>query len=122
MNVNIIEVGPRDGFQSVKEFIPTEIKKQIIEGLIESGIKKIQVGSFVSPKSIPQMQDTKEIFQCFLSKYLGTKDIFFALVPNFKGAQDAYDIGVREVTNVISVSESHNKANVRKTQEESFLN
>ncbi len=120
MNVNIVEVGPRDGFQSVKEFIPTETKIKIIEGVIASGVKKMQLGSFVSPKAIPQMKDAKEVFQYFLEKYKDTELEFSALVPNFRGAENAYNVGVREISYVISVSESHNKANVNKTHDESF--
>lgn len=121
MKLNIIDVGPRDGFQSVKEFIPTEIKIEIIEGLIEAGVKKIQAGSFVSPKAIPQMKDAQEVFQYFLEKYKNSDVSFFALVPNFKGADNAYKAGLREVSYVISISKSHNKANVNKTHEESFV-
>lgn len=120
MKVNIVEVGPRDGFQSVKEFIPTETKIEIIEGIIEAGVKNIQAGSFVSPKAIPQMKDVKEVFQYFLEKYKNSDIEFFALVPNFKGAENAYNAGVRKVSYVISVSEYHNKANVNKTVDESF--
>lgn len=120
MNVNIIEVGPRDGFQSVKEFIPTEVKIKIIEGIIEAGVKRIQAGSFVSPKAIPQMQDSKEVFNHLMNKYKDLDLEFFALIPNYRGAEDAYNIGLREISYVISVSESHNKANVNKTHDESF--
>lgn len=120
MKINIVEVGPRDGFQSVKEFIPTETKIEIIEGLVEAGVKKIQAGSFVSPKAIPQMKDAKDIFQYFLEKYKNSDIEFFALVPNLKGAENAYNAGVRKVSYVISVSEYHNKANVNKTLDESF--
>lgn len=121
MHVKLIEVGPRDGFQSVKKFIPTETKIEIIEGIISSGVKKIQVSSFVSPKAIPQMQDAKEIFKHFLEKYKDSELELFALVPNYRGAENAYNIGVTEVSYVISVSESHNKANVNKTHDDSFM-
>ena len=121
MHVKFVEVGPRDGFQSVKQYIPTETKIEIIEGIISTGVKKIQLSSFVSPKAIPQMQDASEIFKHFLDKYENSEIEFFALVPNYKGAENAYNIGVREVSYVISVSESHNKANVNKTHDESFM-
>ncbi|MGL5459732.1 MAG: hydroxymethylglutaryl-CoA lyase, partial [Cetobacterium sp.] len=89
-NIEIIEIGPRDGFQNVTEFIPTEKKKEIIERLIEAGVKRMQLTSFVSPKHIPQMQDAEEIVKYFINKY---KDIrFFALVPNYRGAKRAFDI------------------------------
>ena len=118
--VTIVEVGPRDGFQSIKEFIPTPLKLQIIEKLIEANFKKIEITSFVSPKAIPQMKDAKEIVSYLLEKYNDKKDIFHALVPNLYGAKAAYEAGLREITYVISTSISHNKANVRRTREESF--
>ena len=116
--VNIIEVGPRDGFQSVKKFIPTEIKLEVINGLVQSGVKKIQATSFVSPKAIPQMQDAKTIVQTCLQKYPHIS--FFALVPNLYGAKVAVESGLDEISYVISVSESHNQANVKRTCDESF--
>ncbi len=118
--VTIVEVGPRDGFQSIKEFIPTPIKLQIIENLIEANFKKIEITSFVSPKAIPQMRDAKEIVSYLLEKYKDRSDIFHALVPNLYGAKAAYEAGLKEITYVISTSIAHNKANVRRTREESF--
>ncbi|MDQ0149022.1 hydroxymethylglutaryl-CoA lyase [Eubacterium multiforme] len=118
--IKIIEVGPRDGFQSVKEFIPTELKKEIIDDLVDANLQKIQITSFVSPKAIPQLQDSKEITKYVLNKYKDRDIEFFALVPNLRGTKDAYESGLKEISYVISVSESHNKANVNKTTEESF--
>jgi len=118
--VKIVEVGPRDGFQSISEWIPTELKLQIIDGLIESNFKKIEITSFVHPKAIPQMKDAKEIVQTLLQKH-GDKDVIFnTLVPNLFGAKVAYELGIREVTYVISSSVAHNKANVKRTPQESF--
>lgn len=115
--VKVVEIGPRDGFQNVKEFIPTETKLEIIDGLVQSGYKKIQITSFVSPKAIPQMQDAKEITEAVLAKY---KDVdFFALVPNFFGACAAAEAGLKEINPVISLSMSHNLANVKRTREQS---
>ena len=65
--VNVVEIGPRDGFQSVKEFIPTEVKLNIIDGVIEAGYRKVQITSFVSPKAIPQMRDAREIVEHVLT-------------------------------------------------------
>jgi len=113
-----VEVGPRDGFQSVKTFIPLEVKQNIIAGLVKSGCQKIQVGSFVSPKAIPQMRDTAEITEKSLACYPDT--VFFALVPNLHGAKAAQEAGLREVSPVISLSERHNMVNVKKTRAESL--
>ena len=116
MKAKVVEIGPRDGFQNVKEFIPTEIKLQIIDGLVQSGFKKIQVTSFVSEKAIPQMKDAAVIADRVLHKYEGVD--FFALVPNFYGARSAVAAGLKEITPVISLSESHNRANVKRTVDE----
>ena len=113
-----MEIGPRDGFQSIKEFIPTELKKEIIDRLVAAGCTTVQVTSFVHPKAIPQMQDAKEVAQYVLEKYPALRA--YALVPNLRGAQNAYEAGLREISYVISVSPGHNMANVRRTLDESF--
>ena len=118
--VDIVEVAPRDGFQSIKEYISPEIKIEVIKKLIDSGFKKIEVTSFVSPKAIPQMRDAKEIVSKILKLYPQRDFIINALVPNLFGAKAAYEAGVDEITYVISTSESHNKANVRRSRIESF--
>ncbi|RGY97239.1 hydroxymethylglutaryl-CoA lyase [Clostridium sp. AM58-1XD] len=116
--VKVVEIGPRDGFQNVREFIPTEIKLKIIDGLVKSGYKKIQMGSFVSPRAIPQMKDSSQIAKIVLEKYRDVE--FFALVPNLRGASMAAEAGLKEVTPVISLSVSHNLANVKRNHEQSF--
>ena len=117
--INIVEVGPRDGFQSVKgDFIPTELKKEIIDLLVEAGVKHLEYSSFVSPKAIPQLADAADVTEYVLTKY---PDIdLLALVPNMRGATNAYNLGVRKVCNVVSFSASHNKANINRTHEESL--
>lgn len=116
--INIVEVGPRDGFQNIAEYIPAQVKLEIIDGLVAAGIKSMQITSFVSPKAIPQMQDSRELTEVCLSKY-PELDIF-ALVPNAKGAQAAHDLGMKKVANVISLSETHNQANIKSTHEQSI--
>lgn len=116
----VVEIGPRDGFQNVKEIIPTEVKMHIIDGIIDAGFKKVQIGSFVSPRAIPQMADFRNLAEQVLTKY-GDSDVeFFALVPNLKGAELAAQVGLKEVTPVMSLTESHNMNNVKKTREESI--
>lgn len=117
-HIDIIEVGPRDGFQNLKEYLPAERKLEIIDELIESGVRHMQVTSFVHPKAIPQMRDAREVAAACLEKYPGMD--LFALIPNLRGAQTAREVGMKKVTNVISLSASHNKANINRTHEESF--
>ena len=117
--VNIIEVGPRDGFQNISEPIATEDKLAVIDLLVQAGVSEMEVTSFVSPKAIPQMADAAQVAEYAVSKYA---DVLHpvALVPNQRGAENALKAGVKSVAYVISVSEHHNKANVNKTVEESI--
>ncbi|RYI28752.1 hydroxymethylglutaryl-CoA lyase [Bacillus infantis] len=116
--IEIIEVGPRDGFQNVSEFIPTDIKLETIDRVVNAGLRNIQITSFVSPKAIPQMRDAEEVTRRCLEKYPDIK--LFALVPNLYGARAAVECGLSELTYVISVSETHNRNNVKRTHVESF--
>ena len=94
--IEVIEVGPRDGFQSVKctPPIPTEIKLDVIDRLVAAGVKHIEYTSFVSPKAIPQLADAKAVTEVVLKKYPDLD--LFALVPNLRGAQNAYELGLRK--------------------------
>lgn len=116
--IEIFEVGPRDGFQNVSDYIDLEVKKRTIDMLVQSGVKNIQHTSFVSPKAIPQMKDARELTEYCLENYPEIN--FFALVPNLKGAEIAASLGVTYISYVVSLSESHNKANINKTHEASF--
>lgn len=116
--VQIVEVGPRDGFQNLKDYIPVEQKIKVIDDLIGAGVKHIQHTSFVSPKAIPQLKDAKELTSALLEKYPSFD--FFALVPNLYGARSAYELGLRKVSYVVSLSVSHNKANINRTHDESL--
>ena len=116
--VEVIEVGPRDGFQSIEEYIPIEKKMEIIEGLIKSGVKHIEYTSFVSPKAIPQFIDRGELTKRLLQRYPDLD--FFPLVANFYDARAAYELGIRRVSFETSLSESYSKDNLARTHEESF--
>ncbi|ASJ72923.1 hydroxymethylglutaryl-CoA lyase [Granulosicoccus antarcticus] len=107
--IEIVEVAPRDGFQSINEPIATGIKIQIIEALIAAGLTRIEFGSFVSPRAIPQMVDMIEIAQHFRTD---TRARLAALVPNVRGAELALKNGVQEIVYVFSASEAHNLSNV----------
>lgn len=117
--VEVIEVGPRDGFQNIQTYIEKEDKMAIIDSLIATGLKHVEVTSFVHPKWVPQMKDSAEIVTEVVKKYRGEIEII-ALVPNLFGARKAKEYGVDTMTYVISVSEQHNKANVNRTTDESF--
>lgn len=117
--INIVEVGPRDGFQSVKcAQITTEQKLQVIDDLVAAGVRHLEYSSFVSPKAIPQLSDAAEVTKAVLAKYPELD--LFTLVPNLRGAQNAYELGLRKVCYVVSFSASHNKANINRTHQQSL--
>lgn len=116
--VSILEVGPRDGFQNLHEILPTGEKLEIIDGLIASGVRDIEITSFVSPKAIPQMADAKAVAMACVEKYPDTT--LWALIPNLHGAKAAVECGIHNVNYVISLSETHNRANINRTHEQSF--
>jgi len=118
-NVDILisEVGPRDGLQSVSATMPTALKLQWLTALADAGLKEIEVGSFVSPKLLPQMADAAELVAHMRQR----SEVFVtALVPNLKGAEAAFNAGVQKITLPISVSEPHSLANIRKTHQQVY--
>lgn len=117
--VNVVEVGPRDGFQNIKTMIPTHTKIEEIELLIAAGVTEIEITSFVHPKAIAQMADAMEVAK-YISDHFGERVKLVALVPNGRGAENALACGIHTVTYVISASPSHNRANVNRTIEESL--
>ena len=118
--IEVVEVGPRDGFQSVRCAAPiaSELKLEVIDKLIAAGVKHMEYTSFVSPKAIPQLADAQTVTEAVMKKYPGLA--LFALVPNLRGAQNAYELGLRKVCYVVSLSKSHNKANINRTHEQSL--
>lgn len=107
--VILTEVGPRDGFQFEKQFIPTELKSEIIRRLVEAGLKHIQVASFVNPSRVPQMADAEEVVSR-LPEPAGV--IFSGLVLNPNGLQRALRAGLKHVEISISASDTHSRKNV----------
>jgi hydroxymethylglutaryl-CoA lyase len=114
-NVLISEVGPRDGLQSVKATMPTADKFRWIDALHASGIREIEVASFVPPRLLPQMADAAQVVKYALTKPGWT---VMALVPNLRGAQAALEAGVHKMTMPVSASAAHSLANVRMTRED----
>ncbi|MGA0024600.1 MAG: hydroxymethylglutaryl-CoA lyase [Burkholderiales bacterium] len=117
IDILISEVGPRDGLQNTKAFMPTEYKKRWISAAATAGIREIEVCSFVPPKLIPQMADAAEVVAYALT--IPGLNVA-ALAPNFKGAQRAMEAGVHKLTLTISVSQAHSLANVRMTPDEAI--
>ncbi len=115
----IQEVSVRDGFQIEPRFIPTERKVALIDRLSRTGLAKIEVTSFVSPKAIPALADAEAVMRA-IDRVPGV--VYAALVPNVRGCERALDCKVDEINLVMSASETHGRANLRMTPEQSLAN
>jgi hydroxymethylglutaryl-CoA lyase len=115
--VYINEVAVRDGFQSEPRFVPTDDKIEIVNALSKTGLAKIEVTSFVSPKAIPNLRDAEEVMHR-IDREPGV--IYVALVPNERGCERAIACKVDEINLVMSIGERHNLANMRMTCEQSL--
>ena len=113
----IQEVSVRDGFQIEPRFIPTEQKVELINALSRTGLAKIEVTSFTSPKAIPNLADAEAVMQQ-IDRIDGV--LYAVLVPNVRGCERALACGVDEINLFMSASATHNLANLRMTQEQSL--
>lgn len=111
------EVATRDGFQNEKTFIQTNDKIALINELSQCGYAKIEVTSFTSPKAIPALRDAEAVM-AGIARQPGVE--YTVLVPNVRGAERALGCGIDEANLVMSVSEPHNRSNLRMTREQSF--
>jgi hydroxymethylglutaryl-CoA lyase len=117
--VRVVEVGPRDGLQNVKLVLPTCTKVELIRQLSRTGLRSIEVGSFVSPKWVPQMADSSDVFQ---ELRLNAEVEYSVLVPNVKGLEAALCLGVKEVVVFLAASETFNRNNINCSIEDSLRN
>jgi hydroxymethylglutaryl-CoA lyase len=117
--VSICEVGPRDGLQIAKTRMTTDDKVNWIASIAASGVREIEVGSYVPARVIPQLSDTPEIVTRVLAAVPGLT--VQVLAPNLRGAQNAYHDGVHKISMPISVSEGHSRANLNRTPAESIV-
>jgi hydroxymethylglutaryl-CoA lyase len=110
--VTFCEVGLRDGLQNEKAIPSVEQKLQLLNAVVDSGVKIIEVGAFVHPKAVPQMADTDALCRA-MTKVDGVE--YRALVPNIKGVQRAFDAGLTKAKLTVSASEAHCLANFNST-------
>jgi hydroxymethylglutaryl-CoA lyase len=106
--VTICEVGLRDGIQNEKTLLSLEEKLELLDAVVASGIKIVEIGSFVHPKAVPQMADTGELARR-MKRVEGVE--YRVLVPNLKGLQRAQEAGLTKAKLTVSASETHCKAN-----------
>jgi hydroxymethylglutaryl-CoA lyase len=115
--IEVREVGLRDGIQSIKTVVPTDLKIAWIKAEFDAGVRDIEVCSFVPPKLLPQFADAEEVTKAALQIPGLT---VAALMPNLKGAERGAALGVHRLDYVVSVSESHNLNNVRRSTADSL--
>ncbi len=110
--VSVYEVAPRDGLQNESAQVATHAKVRLIEALVDAGVTRIEVGSFVASKWVPQMADADEVFR-MIERRPGVT--YSGLCPNARGLHRALEADVDEIAVFISASETHNQKNVNKT-------
>jgi len=110
------DVAPRDGFQNEPVFIETNDKIEFINALSDCGFAKIEATSFTSPKAIPALRDAEEVMHR-IERKPGVE--YTVLIPNIRGAERALSCGIDEANLVMSASETHNRANLRMSREQS---
>jgi len=115
----INDVAVRDGFQIEKQFVPTATKVELVNQLARTGLHKIEVTSFVSPKAVPALADANAVL-AGIDRVPGV--VYVALVPNVRGVRNAADAPKKadELNAVVSASETHNRANINRTHEQSL--
>lgn len=108
-HVSIVEVGPRDGLQNEAVPVPVEVRVELIRALAGAGLRRIEVGSFVSPRRVPQMAGTADLVRALPA--IGSIT-YSALVPNEQGARDALELPVGELAVFASASETFSSRNI----------
>jgi len=121
-SVKIVEVGPRDGLQNIKNIVPTHTKIELIRRLAKTGLSVIESTSFVSPKWVPQLADGPQVLTG-LQAIISTSDTisFPVLVPNVKGLELACHNGAKEIAVFVSASEGFSRKNINCSVEESLV-
>ena len=119
IDVLVSEVGPRDGLQNEKVTVPAEVKVDFITALADAGLRVIEAGAFVSPKWVPQMADTAEVYRD-IPKDPGVE--FPVLVPNMRGLDRAIEAGVKSIAIFTAASDTFNQRNINMTIDGSFEN
>lgn len=120
-DVHIVEVGPRDGLQSIKQQIPTETKIELIRRLADTGLQTVEATSFVSPKWVPQLADGAAVMDAVRPLSTNARPLGLpVLAPNLKGLENAHKAQAKEIVVFASVTEPFSKANQNCTIDEAL--
>ncbi len=116
-DIRLFEVGPRDGLQNEEAVVDTADRVEMVERLAKTGVADIEIGSFVHPDWVPQMEGTDRVAEAIADR----DDVrYWALVPNMRGLEDAIDAGVGHVAVFMSATETHNRKNLNRSVVESL--
>ncbi|CAC9890228.1 unnamed protein product, partial [Aureobasidium pullulans] len=119
--VRIVEVGPRDGLQNIKDVVPTATKIELIRRLAQTGLRTIEATSFVSPKWVPQLSDARDVMESMRSSVVQGDVSYPVLVPNMKGLEAAMALGVQEIGIFLSATDGFSRNNINCSVEESLV-
>jgi hydroxymethylglutaryl-CoA lyase len=115
--VKVVEVGPRDGLQNEAKQIPLDVKVELIDRLSDTGLPAVEAGAFVSPKWVPQMADSAEVFRRIRQRPGVSYPV---LVPNVKGLELALAAGAQEIAVFGAASETFSQRNINCSIDESL--
>ncbi len=116
-HVTLVEVGPRDGLQNIDTALDVDLKVRFVEALADAGLPVVEAGAFVSPRAVPQMADTAQVY-ARLRRRAGVR--YPALVPNARGLEAALAAGVEEIAVFTAASETFNRRNIQASIAESL--
>ncbi len=117
-SVKIVEVGPRDGLQNEAQNVPVDVKVKLVEMLVEAGLTSIEAGAFVSPKWVPQMAASGEVY----AQIDKSRNVSYPmLVPNMRGLESAIEYGVEEIALFAAATETFSQKNTNCSIEESIV-
>jgi hydroxymethylglutaryl-CoA lyase len=120
--IKIVEVGPRDGLQNEKKILSLAARVELVEKLSDAGLEFIEVGAFVSPKWVPQMAESAELFARLQKSSKIKKDVHLpVLVPNLNGLEQALKVGAKEISIFAAASDGFSKKNINCSVEESLI-
>jgi isopropylmalate/homocitrate/citramalate synthase len=115
--VRVVDVGPRDGLQNEKTIVPVEERVRLVEALLDAGLREVEAGAFVSPRWVPQMNSSGEVFRQVKAPAGAS---LYGLVPNRQGLEAAREAGCVSAAVFTAASESFTRKNINATIEESF--
>ncbi|WP_285103546.1 hydroxymethylglutaryl-CoA lyase [Promicromonospora sp. MEB111] len=118
--VTVYEVGPRDGLQNEKAVVPTAVKIDLVERLLDAGLPYVEATSLVHPRWVPQLADAAEVLGALVDRLGDRARDLPVLVPNERGLERAYDLGLRHIAVFASATDSFARRNLNRSLDEQY--